>query len=337
MFPTNRQSAAVPGIGTAGGGLGSPQGSTDNGGGTPQISPATPGTFPGVSLPTGSASLRGIGEKFQVNAATGTGSLGIPIDTTPGRGGLGPSLAVNYDSGGGNSCFGVGWNMSTSAITRKTAKGIPRYLDADDSDVFLLNDTEDLVPISDDDKHLTTHSKSGFAIRRYAPRVEASFLRIERWTKIKGGEGRGDVHWRVLTSNNITNIFGRDENSRIADETGQRVFSWLLSEQYDDTGNAVVYRYRAEDSVGVSVDAPNERHPTEQNRSVNRYLKSIQYGNKTPNRDASTWEAFSAFELPADDWLFSVSLEYGGTVDDEHSLPEHDVRQPWACRDWERG
>ena len=33
------------------------------------------------------------------------------------------------------------------SITRKTSKGLPRYDDAADSDVFILSGAEDLVPL----------------------------------------------------------------------------------------------------------------------------------------------------------------------------------------------
>src|SRR6187549_3197614 len=91
---------------------------------------------PAISLPKGGGAIRGIGEKFAANPVTGTGSTSIPIYTSPGRAGFGPKLALSYDSGAGNGPFGFGWNLSIPAITRKTDKGLPRYRDADDSDVF---------------------------------------------------------------------------------------------------------------------------------------------------------------------------------------------------------
>jgi hypothetical protein len=38
--------------------------------------------------------------------------------------------------------------LSTPAITRKTDKGLPRYDDPEDSDLFVLSGSEDLVPVS---------------------------------------------------------------------------------------------------------------------------------------------------------------------------------------------
>ena len=77
---------------------------------------------------------------------TGTASASIPIFTSPGRSGFGPSLSLSYDSGAGNSPFGFGWNLSLPSIVRKTEKGLPLYRDVEESDTFILSGSEDLVP-----------------------------------------------------------------------------------------------------------------------------------------------------------------------------------------------
>ena len=86
--------------------------------------------LPSISLPKGGGAIRGIGEKFTANPVTGTASLSVPIFTSPGRSGFGPSLSLSYDSGSGNGPFGFGWSLSLPSITRKTSKGIPKYQDA---------------------------------------------------------------------------------------------------------------------------------------------------------------------------------------------------------------
>jgi len=93
-----------------------------------------------------------MGEKFSANPVTGTGSLSVPIYTSPGRSGFGPQLTLSYDSGAGNGPFGFGWSFSLAAITRKTDKGLPKYQDADESDVFILSGAEDMVPLPDEDQ-----------------------------------------------------------------------------------------------------------------------------------------------------------------------------------------
>src|SRR3974377_2300063 len=87
---------------------------------------------PTINLPKGGGAIRGIGEKFAANPVTGTGSMTVPIYTSLGRSGFGPQLSLSYDSGSGNGPFGFGWSLALPAITRKTDKGLPRYLDADE-------------------------------------------------------------------------------------------------------------------------------------------------------------------------------------------------------------
>src|SRR5205823_7776461 len=104
---------------------------------------------PALNLPKGGGAIRGIGEKFAANPVTGTGSLSVPLAVSPGRSGFGPRLSLSYDSGSSNGPFGFGWSLSLPSITRKTDKGLPRYEDSpgQDSDVFILSGTEDLVPM----------------------------------------------------------------------------------------------------------------------------------------------------------------------------------------------
>src|SRR6476659_2379654 len=134
---------------------------------------------PSLSLPKGGGAIRGLGEKFAANPVTGTGSMTIPIATSPGRSGFGPQLSLSYDSGGGNGPFGLGWSLSLPTITRKTDKGLPRYLDGDESDVFLISGAEDLVPILDGAGQRISFSRTvhdvEYTIHLYRPRIEGLF------------------------------------------------------------------------------------------------------------------------------------------------------------------
>lgn len=77
---------------------------------------------PSIELPKGGGAIKGIEEKFQVNAVTGTSSFGIPIPLSPSRHGFVPPLGLNYNSGSGNSPFGLGWQLGIPSIARKTEK-----------------------------------------------------------------------------------------------------------------------------------------------------------------------------------------------------------------------
>src|SRR4051812_27639736 len=89
---------------TAGAAAADPPGGPAPGAGPP--APAgggTAGTGPGtraasVTLPKGGGAVRGIGEKFAVNAANGTASLTVPLPFSPGRDGWTPDLHLTYDS-----------------------------------------------------------------------------------------------------------------------------------------------------------------------------------------------------------------------------------------------
>jgi hypothetical protein len=260
-------------------------------------------------LPKGGGAIRGMGEKFAANPVTGTGSISVPIATSPGRSGFGPQLSLSYDSGAGNGPFGFGWSLSLPAITRKTDKGLPQYFDADESDVFILSGAEDLVPVlkPDGTKFEDPTSVSGYTIHRYRPRIEGLFARIERWT----GDN-GDVHWRSLSKDNILTLYGKDAGSRIYDpEDSNRIFAWLICETRDDKGNAVLYEYKPEEGLGVDLTRTRERNRGDRDdrrRTANRYLKWIQYGNRIPLLDnVGQRPRFLTHQQIADaGWMFEV-------------------------------
>ena len=262
---------------------------------------------PAISLPRGGGAIGGIGEKFAANPVTGTGALMVPLPTSPGRSGFGPQLNLSYDSGAGNGPFGFGWSLSLPAITRKTDKGLPRYWDTEESDVFILSGSEDLVPVLGEAngnwqrEALPTRMLDGesYRVQRYRPRVEGLFARLERWTNLQTRES----HWRSTTRDNITTLYGKDDNSRIfapADSHHpKRIFSWLICESYDDKGNAVVYEYALENDQNLDGSQVNERNRL---RKANRYLKRIKYGNRVSQ--------LMQPELSEMDWSFEVVFDY---------------------------
>ncbi len=265
---------------------------------------------PAISLPKGGGAIRGIGEKLAQNPVNGTASLSVPIATSPGRADFSPQLALSYDSGAGNGPFGFGWSLSLPSISRKTAKGLPRYEDATESDVFLLSGAEDLVPVAKEkDGEWTQPVHTGlrdgveYVVKRYRPRVEGLFARIERWTD----PASGDTHWRSISKDNVTTLYGLTSESRIADPSDpRRIFSWLICESHDDKGNVIRYDYVAEDSTGIDPSQAHEANRTDASRSGNRYLKRVFYGN--------TISRLGQGDLANMTWLFEVVFDY----DEDH-------------------
>jgi RHS repeat-associated protein len=260
---------------------------------------------PAVSLPKGGGALKGIGEKFAANPVTGTGSLTIPLSLSPGRSGFTPALTLSYDSGAGNGPFGFGWSIGYPTITRRTDRGLPQYLDDQESDVYILSGAEDLVPVTNPDGTWFEEQRDGYRIRRYRPRIEGLFARIERWTNLNDAT---DVFWRSISRENVTTYYGRSAESRIADpDDPTRIFSWLICQSYDDKGNSTVFEYQEEDSSGIDLSHAQEKNRTAGGRTANRYLKRVKYGNRTPNRDFNG-SVIDPTQL--DDWMFELVFDY---------------------------
>jgi hypothetical protein len=216
----------------------------------------------------------------------------------------------------------MGWNLALPSITRRTDKGLPRYCDAEESDVYILSGSEDLVPTynrspdgslaRDQQGNLIRdeESRNGYTVKRYRPRIEGLFARIERWTR----HVDGDTHWRSISKDNILTVYGSTSESRIADPADPaHVFSWLICQSFDDKGNAIVYEYAAENDDNVDQSLVNERNRV---RSANRYLKTIRYGNRQPLLIDPTQPSFRQSHVPAPDfdnagWMFEVVFDYG--------------------------
>ena len=127
---------------------------------------------PRLALPNGGGALKGIDEKFTVNTANGSASLGLPLPLTQSR--ATPALSLRYDSGNGNGTFGLGWSLDLPSIGRRTDKQLPRYFDGGDSDDFVISGVEDLVPFLRDDGTMWESTVGNLRIRRYRPRIEGS-------------------------------------------------------------------------------------------------------------------------------------------------------------------
>jgi RHS repeat-associated protein len=279
---------------------------------------------PTLSLFKGGGAIRGIEEKFQVNPVTGTNSLSIPLTISPGRSGFTPQLNLSYDSGAGNGPFGLGWNLSLASISRKTSKALPRYLDNDESDIFVLSGAEDLVPLME--KDLTgywlrkTRVDGDYRVFYYRPRTEGSFAHIEKWVHQETRE----VFWKTISRDNVTTYYGRSTACRVVDpKDSLRIFSWLIEEVHDDKGNIMRYEYKQENQDGVEPTLPQEKNRLEHNLSFSQqYLKRVWYGNKTPYQ--------------GDDFLFEAVFDYGEhgfeRASNDRTVCSAEEVNPWVCR-----
>lgn len=272
---------------------------------------------PSIALPKGGGAIKGIDEKFSVNAVNGTSSFSLPLPFAPARG-PSPSLTISYNSGGGNSIFGLGWSLGISSIKRKTDKGLPQYFDAADSDTFLFSEAEDLVPefkkeadgrfSLDSRGDYIIHEKDSadglFIIRYYKPRIEGMFARIERWRS----KSNTEIKWRVTTKENVCTLFGWSTASRIADPKDPgRIYEWLPEFVFDDKGNCAYYSYKKEDNKGFAPSLLHNRNRFADGTITytNLYLEKVYYGNKTP------YESFGDSFPAESNYLFTTAFDYG--------------------------
>ncbi|TAK51666.1 MAG: insecticidal toxin complex protein, partial [Bacteroidetes bacterium] len=288
--------------------------------------------IPTISLPKGGGAIKGLDEKFSVNAVNATASFSIPIPFSPARG-ASPALSLSYNSGSGNGIFGLGWNLGLPSIKRKTDKKLPLYNDDRDSDTFLFSEAEDLVPEFKKEAD-GSFSKDGagnyvikekdsadgkFVIRFYKPRIEGSFARIERWLHKTTGESK----WRVITKENVTTLFGWSANSRIASPGDiNKIFEWLPEFVFDDKGNCASYIYKKEDDKGLNPSLLHNNNRIENGTITytNLYLEKVLYGNKTP------YKKFNDAYPDDTDYFFQTVFDYG----------EYDTNAPYTkIKDWD--
>jgi hypothetical protein len=227
-----------------------------------------------ISLPNGGGALAGIGEKFAPDLHTGTGNFTVPLAVPPGRNGLQPQLDLVYSTGAGNGPFGLGWSLSLPGVSRRTAKGVPRY--DEDRDVYVLSGAEDLEPVEWDG-----------AVTRYRPRTEGLFARILRH------RGPGDSHWEVKSKDGLVTTYGTpgvfpDDPATVADPADrERVYAWNITRTADPHGNHVAYEYQRD--TGGRVGDPHHWDQV--------YVARIRYADYGPD--------------PANpQYLVSVTFEY---------------------------
>jgi RHS repeat-associated protein len=243
-----------------------------------------------VTLPEGGGAIHGVVETFRDDEFTGGASLSIPIPLSPCRD-FEPHLSVEYGSGGGNGIFGFGYDLSVPSVSRKTAKGLPRY---DGSDTFVLSGADDLVPTPDGRRSESAGGEQ-YQVIAYRPRTEGAFIKIEQWLESKTGAS----FWRLVGADNVTSLFGKSPGGRLSDpQNPGHVFQWLLEETFDTRGNHVLYEYEAENVD----DLPPALYELNRTQTAARYLSRIKYGNVRP---------FIEGQGPPQEWHFEVAFDYG--------------------------
>jgi RHS repeat-associated protein len=170
----------------------------------------------------------------------GTMSTGFSIVLPSGRGGMQPSFNLQYDSDGGHSWAGTGWDVSAPAVSIETRWGAPRYDAQNETESYAIAG-EQLIPNS----HRATWV-GRTADKQFYPRREGAFQQI-----IRKGASTKDYYWVVRDKSGVAsyyggNAFGLATNAVLQDASGN-IGHWALCFQVDLKGNSVSYEYDKKD------------------------------------------------------------------------------------------
>jgi RHS repeat-associated protein len=297
----------------------------------PELSSQNDGlNIPKIELQKGGGALRSIDEKFTVNADNGTVSFSVPLPLSTPRSDFAPALSLGYNSGSGNGLFGLGWSLTQAVIQRRTDKRLPEYEDSRESDIFLLSGAEDMVPslVQDAGGNWTNDefvAPTGETVKRYRPRIEGAFARIERITP----PGAASFFWKITTRDNLVTIYGKSSGARVVDPSNEnRVYKWMPEISYDGKGNCLEFSYVPEDLQNV----PDTLH--ESNRlsgaalTTNTYLKRLSYGNKN-SYYADPAQPYDPQPPANPAYFFELVFDFG---DHDKDSPTPGIQQPWPCR-----
>lgn len=186
-----------------------------------------------MTIPKGGGAYKGLKNDMDINLFSGSGTVQIPVYTSPCRD-CEPNINLEYSTAGGNGVFGMGFSLDIPAISRKTSKSIPRY---DETDIFVMEGKGELV------LKACNRNADEVTERIYQLRYEKDFSDIRYYEKIQSGRIE-DSYWKVTDRHQTVFLFGSSESERIADsDREEHVFSWNLSESTDRFGNKTKYFY----------------------------------------------------------------------------------------------
>ena len=171
-----------------------------------------------LTLPSGPTSLKGLGESFSPQIATGSGNYSIPIELPPGL--LKPELALSYSLGHGKTEVGIGFRLPSMRVYRTTDKGLPKF---DGTDRFAVEGSalnDELVLVNPTQRYYRLKNEGAFAL----------FIR----------DTAGDS-WKIRFPGGETGLLGTSVESRQGTTRG--TYAWHLARREDRFGHAIEYSY----------------------------------------------------------------------------------------------
>ncbi|PIS04710.1 MAG: hypothetical protein COT81_04980, partial [Candidatus Buchananbacteria bacterium CG10_big_fil_rev_8_21_14_0_10_42_9] len=163
---------------------------------------------------------------FGVDELTGTFSFTYPITFPPGRAGMQPNLALQYNHQLKNvgSMVGYGWQLTIPNISRDNRFGVDALYNRNDF-TLSLGGSSQLEPISVD--------ANGYG--SYGKKIESDFAKIEFNSSNK---------WLVTDKLGTVYTFGSSAATRQDNPAdSSKIYKWMLEEVRDTNDNFVRYEY----------------------------------------------------------------------------------------------
>ncbi|MFL9836772.1 toxin TcdB middle/N-terminal domain-containing protein [Flavobacterium sp. ST-75] len=180
--------------------------------------------------------------------STGAAVTGFPLKLPQGRNGMQPSLEVSYNSEAGNNWMGVGWNLSTPAITLNTKWGAPLFDSTNESEIYSLNGSDlvykDAATGLYGAPHRMAQTRSTGtvgAVKTFYVRKEGGYQKI-----VRRGTSPSTYWWEVTDKQGNKSFYGSYNGSSypgvIRADNGA-IAHWSLVRTQDPYGNYADYTY----------------------------------------------------------------------------------------------
>lgn len=191
------------------------------------------------------------GDKGVVGSLGGTidvGTMGgaiysIPIDLPAGINGMQPSLAITYNSQGGNGL--IGWKWDLAGLSSITRTGKTRYHDGSVGGITLNDNTDRFL--LDGQRLIKTHRQFNYDEFKIE---QDDNSRIRAYHETHDGY----LHigsFRVWKADGTIVEYGCTADSRITEQgNGHGVVSWLVNKITDRNGNAIQFFYNSNPQTG---------------------------------------------------------------------------------------
>ena len=256
----------------------------------------------------------------------GSASMKYPIGVPAGRRGIQPTLNLSYNSNGGSSWVGLGWDLSVSYISVDTRHGVPIYSQELESETYLLDGQ--ILVTEDTRQNQFRLNKPAYRRnfdnryadgKRFYPRVEGSFNRI-----VRHGTLPHNYWWEVTDKNGTKYYYGSLGNgmdaaavfqSNVSAGGKQNVSKWYLRKVEDTYGNTMIYKYRrfSDDDQQVVLESILY---TGDKESDGKYCVSFKVSDKgKPDKSFSYRSGFKESDAKL---LDKITVSYSDTIIKEY-------------------